>query len=253
MSAHRTLNDLFRAFDSVGPGRLNDPGDTGTITFTMWGQICSIVTTAAETRTLAQPTKPGVLCAVVLDTDGGDLTLTVTGGYNASADTAIVLNDAGDFVQFQSVKVGTSYLWRVVGYEGADLAVGGDVTIRGDIFFAQDAPVAKADGNRIIAGPDFVNKIIVHTVTAAATLTTPAGTQIAANMSSAAAVGDSFKLHVITIGAGADDISTLTAGDADVTLVGDVTVGPAAAGTNGFATWIFRKTGATSFVGYRIG
>lgn len=124
MSAHRTLNDMFRAFDpKVGPGILKDPGDAGTITPTMWGQICSVVTTAAQTRTLAQPTKPGVLVTVVLDTDAGDLTLTVTGGYNNAVDTAITLADAGDFVQFLSVEVGTSYLWRIVGQEGAAFTV----------------------------------------------------------------------------------------------------------------------------------
>jgi hypothetical protein len=65
--------------------------------------------------------------------------------------------------------------------------------------------------------------------------------------------GDAFRLHVITVGAGADDISTLTAGDGDVTFVGNVTVGPDAAGTCGYGTWIFRMTGATTFVGYRVG
>lgn len=123
MSAHRTLNDLFRAFDTVGPGRFNDPGASGTITFTMWGQICSVVTATAEARTLAQATKPGILATVVLDTDVGDLTLTVTGGYNADADTSITYADAGDFVTFMSVKVGTSYYWRVLAHEGTNVAV----------------------------------------------------------------------------------------------------------------------------------
>ena len=122
MSAHRTLNDIFRAFDSVGPGRLNDPGDTGTITVTMWGQICSVVTAAAETRTLARPTKPGILCSVVLDTDGGDLTLTVTGGYNADGDTSITFADAGDMVAFLSVKTGTTYQWSAIAHEGTNVA-----------------------------------------------------------------------------------------------------------------------------------
>lgn len=128
MSAHRTLNDFFRAFDSVGPGRLNDPGDAGTITVDMWGQVCSVVTESAETRTLAQPTKPGILAAVVLDTDGGDLTLTVTGGYKADSQTSITFDDAGDFVVFYSVEVGSSYYWRVVAQEGTNADMGSSVT-----------------------------------------------------------------------------------------------------------------------------
>lgn len=135
MSAHRTLNDLFRAFDAVGPGHLPDPGDAGTITVDMWGQICSVVTAAAETRTLARPTKAGILCAVCLDTDGGDLTLTVTGGYNAAADTSIVYADAGDAVVFYSVKVGSSYYWRVLQSIGTDVAT--EATTIGDAVSAE--------------------------------------------------------------------------------------------------------------------
>ena len=114
MSAHRTLKDLYRAFEPTGPGRLQDPGSGGTITVDMYGQICSVVTATAEARTLAQPDRPGVIATVCLDTDGGDLTLTVTGGYNQDADTVMTLADAGDFVTFISVKVGSAYYWRVL-------------------------------------------------------------------------------------------------------------------------------------------
>jgi hypothetical protein len=114
MSAHRTLKDMYRAFEPTGPGRLQDPGSGGTITVDMYGQICSVNTTPGGSRTLAQPDRPGVIATVCLDTDGGDLTLTVTGGYNQYADTAMTFADAGDFVTFISVKVGTSCYWRVL-------------------------------------------------------------------------------------------------------------------------------------------
>jgi len=113
MSAHRTLKDMYRAFEATGPGRLADPGDTETITVTMYGQICSVVTATTETRTLAQPDRPGIIATVCLAEDGGDLTLTVTGGYNQDADTVMTFADAGDFVTFISIEVGTSYYWRV--------------------------------------------------------------------------------------------------------------------------------------------
>jgi hypothetical protein len=122
MSAHRVLRDLFRGFESVGPGIGKDPGDTGSINPVMWGQIYPIVTAAAETRTLARPDKAGILVSVVLDTDGGDLTLTVTGGYNSAGDTSIVFGDAGDMVVFLSVKTGTTYQWSVIAQEGANIA-----------------------------------------------------------------------------------------------------------------------------------
>jgi len=138
MSAHRTLNDLFRAFDTVGPGRLNDPGDAGTITVGMWGQICSLTSGAsAETRTLTQATKPGVMCAVALDTDGGgNVTLTVTGGYNSDADTTLVLADAGDYAVFYSIEVGTSFYWRLIAQEGTSSSVfWADLPERGDPLY----------------------------------------------------------------------------------------------------------------------
>ena len=128
MSAHRTLNDLFRAFDAIGPGHLDDPGDAGTITVEQWGQICSVVTAAAETRTLAQPTRTGLQCSIELDVYVGAMTLTVTGGYNQSADTAIIFGTAGDWVTFVSRKVGSSYYWRVAAQEGTDATLTGGGT-----------------------------------------------------------------------------------------------------------------------------
>lgn len=114
MSSHRVLRDLFRAYESVGPGFIADPGNGQTINPVSWGQYASIVTNAAESRTLAQPDKAGILFMVGLDVDGGDLTLTVTGGYNPAGDTTITFGDAGDFVVFMSVKTGSTYQWTVV-------------------------------------------------------------------------------------------------------------------------------------------
>lgn len=121
MSAHRTLRDIFRAYEAVGPGIGNDPGNAGTISPNMQSQIFPIVTAAAETRTLARPDRPGILTAVVLDTDGGDLTLTVTGGYNPAGDTTIVFGDAGDMVLFMSVKTGTTFQWTAIAQVGTNL------------------------------------------------------------------------------------------------------------------------------------
>ena len=239
-SPHRIQHDLYKS-----PTRINDPGDGNTITPNIDGGTCSIVTAGAETRTLAQPTKAGITVTLAIDVYVGAATVTVTGGYNQGGDTSVVLGTAADWVQFTSIKVGTSYYWRVVQQEGT--------TARTARFFAQDAPTAEATGAQAIAAADFVNGIVVHSVAAASALSTPTGAQIAAVLPTGITIGDAFYLHVITIGVGADDISTLTAGDGSVTFVGNVTVGPDAAGTAGYGTWIFRMTGATSFVGYRVG
>jgi hypothetical protein len=150
MSAHRVLKDLFRAFEANGPGVLNDPGDAGSIEPTMWGQQCLITTAAAETRTLARPAKAGILCSVVLDTDVGDMTLTVTGGYNADADTSITFADAGDMVVFLSVKTGTTYQWTAIAQEGTNAAVEtldvDSLSIGGLSVLLQDLPTTAGVG-----------------------------------------------------------------------------------------------------------
>lgn len=120
-------------------------------------------------------------------------------------------------------------------------------------FRQMAAPVAKADGNQSLTAAEMIGQIVVHTVTTGRTLTTPTGAAISAGCPAALAVGDSFDLHVITVGTGADDISTLTAGDGAVTFVGNVTVGPDASTFNGYGTFRFRNTGAGTWIGYRIG
>lgn len=120
-------------------------------------------------------------------------------------------------------------------------------------FRKQAAPVAKGDGAQSVTGAQIIGGICVQTITGASTLTTPTGALITAACPTDLATGDSFDFTIITIGAGADDITTLTAGDGDVTFVGDVTVGPGAAGTTSAGTFRFRCTGAGTWVGYRIG
>ena len=118
MSAHNLLHQM-----AIAPFIAPDPGDGKTISATRWGMIVPVKTGAAETRTLAVPTREGLQVTIGLDVDGGDLTLTVTSGYNAAATTTIVFDDAGDWVTFQSVKIGSVYRWRVVAQEGTNATI----------------------------------------------------------------------------------------------------------------------------------
>lgn len=120
MSVHRILRDLFL---DAAPYDITDPGNAGTMRVDRQLALFKLTSgSSGETRTLAQPTKPGNLCAVVMDVDGGgDITLTVTGGYNQAAATSIVFGDAGDWALFYSVEVGTSYYWRVIASEGLSI------------------------------------------------------------------------------------------------------------------------------------
>jgi hypothetical protein len=119
MQANNALHKLYKA-----AYRVPAPTTADTI-YVSKQDTCVPVTTAATAfaLTLARPLKDNIRCLVLLDTDGGgDLTLTVTGGYNADADTSIVFGDAGDFVQFVSIRCGTTYYWRVLSQEGTTAA-----------------------------------------------------------------------------------------------------------------------------------
>jgi len=181
---------------------------------------------------------------------GGAATVTAgAGGSTSGKGGAVVLTGgagtAGD-------AAGGSIVLQPGALNGAGLD--GGVFNRGTYQFSkQAAPVAKGDGAQSVTGAQMIGGICVQTITGASTLTTPTGALLTAACPSDLATGDSFLFRVITLGAGADDITTLTAGDAGVTFVGDVTVGPGAAGTTSGATFLFRCTGAGTWVGYRVG
>ncbi len=118
-TALRILHDLLLA-----PHMMTDPGDAGTITVDRDLAIVPIVSTGAdETRTLAQPTKAGLRCVLLFDTDGGDVTVTVTGGYDIPGQTTFTLNTAGSIVELISTKVGASYYWRMLSRAGVTKAL----------------------------------------------------------------------------------------------------------------------------------
>lgn len=138
MSGHRAAQDLFNALLYPIP----DPGASGTITIDRQLATVEVTTAAAEVRTLDTPTRAGTVALVVFATDGGDLTLTVTDGYNADGDTSITFADAGDFVAFVSVQVGTACVWRVLAQEGTNAAM---ETLSVDSLTVGGSPVGLAD------------------------------------------------------------------------------------------------------------
>ena len=81
MSSHNIGQDLF------GVPEMRDPGASGTIFPDRSPAVVPLVSAAAETRTLSRPTRTGTLCFIYMRTDGGDITLTVTGGYNEAGTT----------------------------------------------------------------------------------------------------------------------------------------------------------------------
>lgn len=114
-NAHRILNTLYDAYThDIGPGILADPGAGGTIRPTKQGQICELVSAAAEARTLANPDRPGIRLHLRMKTDGGDVTVTGANGLNVAGNTAAVYADVGDALELISVSHTSGYRWEIL-------------------------------------------------------------------------------------------------------------------------------------------
>lgn len=97
-----------------------DPGNAGTLTVTKTPAICEFVTTAAQTRTIADPTGTGDFLTLTLLEDGGDCTITFVSAYDAAENTVLVFADAQDTARFVSIddsgdeSATSTYAWSIV-------------------------------------------------------------------------------------------------------------------------------------------
>lgn len=111
MDAHQVTSALFKSQLTMP-----DPGNAGSIYVSKSPVICNLVSAAAETRTLARPTREGAILSLHFLTDGGDITLTVTGAYNMDAATTITFTDVGQNIVLQSHMTSAGvFFWRVIG------------------------------------------------------------------------------------------------------------------------------------------
>lgn len=134
MGAHRAPYDLHTSALVH-----KDPGNGGTITPDKGLAIVNLVSAGAETRTLGRPTREGTIYTLSVHTDGGDITVTVTGGYNEAGTTSYVFTDAGQFATFVAINVGGTLAWRKLG----DSASGGGTSP------AQSAALTAADASTV--------------------------------------------------------------------------------------------------------
>ncbi len=119
-------------------------------------------------------------------------------------------------------------------------------------------PGGDAAGAATLTVADMFGGVYVNTPSGDVAVTTPTGVQITDAIGLVAdggslVVGDSFDFTIVNLGT-TGQVITLTAGDGNVTFVGDVTldVGVEAEGS-GAGMWRFRYTSADAWVGYRIG
>jgi len=98
-----------------------DPGNAGAIAVTASGAV-QIVTTGAETRTLAAPSFLGQVLEICFKTDGGDAVITCATTVNQTGNNTITLNDAGDCVTLIAKQNGANIRWSVLANDGASLS-----------------------------------------------------------------------------------------------------------------------------------
>lgn len=114
MSTHRLLNDLGEA---AGAYQLLDPGNAGTID--RRGRnlaFVSLESAGTETRTLPAPTSVGQIVTLAMKADAGDITLTVTGGYDEGGTTSFVFSDPGQYLTLVSIESASgTFVWRILG------------------------------------------------------------------------------------------------------------------------------------------
>ena len=110
VTPHRVHFDLY-----CGSKDLADPGDAGEIIVAEDLQMCEIVSTTAETRTLVAPTKPGIRLVIRLKTAGGAVTLNAAEGLNVNLDTEATLTEASDLLSLISVSLtSTTFRWEIL-------------------------------------------------------------------------------------------------------------------------------------------
>lgn len=118
MSGHNAHSDLFN-----GDAAMLDPGNGEALIVDRDRGIVELVTAAAETRTLEDPTKSGLMLTLTLKTDGGDCVITAATAINAAGNTIMTFADAADTIQLVSIPDGTSgYKWKVQGNDGVALS-----------------------------------------------------------------------------------------------------------------------------------
>lgn len=106
-------NAAFKNHDSQR--EISDPGASGTITCDRSNAIVNLVSTAAQARTLALPTREGDIIAIHFRTDAGDVTLTVASAYNEVGSTTLVFSEVGQFAVFMSFMNSSGvFFWRLI-------------------------------------------------------------------------------------------------------------------------------------------
>jgi len=96
----------------AGGVKVDDPGDGKAIPIERSAHV-ALVTGGAETRTLADPARPGLTLDLYFKTDGGDCVVTAASPINQNGVTVMTFSSVGDHIRLVSVEDGADFEWRV--------------------------------------------------------------------------------------------------------------------------------------------
>lgn len=78
-----------------------------------------LISSGAETRTVSAPRHAGIVFTLNMVTDGGDITVTVTGGYDEAGSTTMTFTAVGQYATLKSVEETAGvFVWRIVDFDG---------------------------------------------------------------------------------------------------------------------------------------
>lgn len=125
MSGHRIGADFLAGFSGGGSLHVGDPGAGNTFVIDHSHQICEVDTAGAEGRVLPDPEgfPVGTEFTVILNTDGGDLTVTVDAGITAddidpAGNTTVTFDNPGDLCTFLLVRETDVKMWHYKSHNG---------------------------------------------------------------------------------------------------------------------------------------
>ena len=106
----------------VEPELIPDPGDAGAIDVSRSG-YCELTTTAAQTRTLADPTFRGQVIDFVFISDGGDCVITAASAVNQTGNNTLTFSDIGEHIRLVGAYNATDgWEWKVIANDGVALS-----------------------------------------------------------------------------------------------------------------------------------
>ena len=103
------------------PRLIADPGNGGAIPVIVSGFV-ALVTSGAETRTMADASRAGLTIDLYFKTDANDCVVTAASPVNQTGNTIMTFADVGDHIRLASIEDGSDFEWRVVANDGVALS-----------------------------------------------------------------------------------------------------------------------------------